>query len=568
MRSLYEFALTQRTIVIVLTFDARSRSRLLKSIPIIVAAWIVGTTVCSAANAERVEDQTFALRPDAVAVRTIGTLRSGIATRIFRHVRSVPFTLRQDSPVLLQGETVMQLKAAQTQEIKATYRAGHTIMLLGATMQHIKALHAIVEEGVSYRAKDTAAATVMAYALRREGYTPTAILLARLDSSPLETPGGGRDLTGVLDEQLALSRAVARAVAELTHAPRVGAPGPLRDPNQPVDWLSAPTQATTFAINSPQGVYNTSINVYALYRCLDQTDHYAVTAQADWTATNAQWQGATSYGSNPTMTQDSNGYLVVNWQSNNRDYCASPGAADSWQNVCRYVNYPLSYGLTIVPRTEAPVVQVDAAPAATQGQATTYASGFSFNIGGTVNVNAEGPGGGISAGATWTNTTQTTVPPLIVDVSNTGSKQEGVNWNFKYCTNGLEPDPGTDCTPHVQMVRDVCIAQLGDSSGTNPQQGQTPVGKFSNAVQSARWQADSTKRVGKTFDIEVAFQANLANTISHLNNGSAGYNQDGPYPDQVQGCNGDSCACVSVTTPAPVTQSYTFQIPFSSTKCN
>lgn len=191
----------------------------------------------------------------------------------------------------------MLLKAAHIQELKATYRAGHTIMLLGATMQHIKALHAIVEEGVSYRAKDSAAATLMAYALRREGHTPTAVLLARLDSSPLETPGGGRDLTGVLDEQLALSRAVARAIAELTHAPRVGAPGPLRDPNQPVDWLSAPTQATTFAINSPQGVYNTSINVYALYRCLDQTDHYAVTAQADWTATNAQWQGATSYGS-------------------------------------------------------------------------------------------------------------------------------------------------------------------------------------------------------------------------------------------------------------------------------
>jgi len=45
-------------------------------------------------------------------------------------------------------------------------------------------------------------------------------------------------------------------------------------------------------------------------------------------------------------------------------------------------------------------------------------SGFSFTIGGTVNVSAKGPGGGISAGATWINTTTTSVPPLIVEVSN------------------------------------------------------------------------------------------------------------------------------------------------------
>ncbi len=176
----------------------------------------------------------------------------------------------------------------------------------------------------------------------------------------------------------------------------------------------------------------------------------------------------------------------------NRTYCSSPSSALNFQDVCRYINYPVSYGLTMVPRTELPVVQINAAPAATQGQSTSYTSGFSFTIGGAVNVSANGPGAGLSAGATWSNTIQTTVPPLVVQVSNTGN--EGVDWSFNYCTTGLEPDPGTDCTGHMQMVKDVCQAQLGDDSGTDPQQGQTPVGKFSNAVQTAHWQTDKHLR--------------------------------------------------------------------------
>ena len=67
---------------------------------------------------------------------------------------------------------------------------------------------------------------------------------------------------------------------------------------------------------------------------------------------------------------------------------------------------------------------MDAAPAATQGQATTYTSGFSFTMGEGGGL-GPGPSGGISAGATWINTTQPTVPPLIVEVGNTGN--EGVS---------------------------------------------------------------------------------------------------------------------------------------------
>ena len=517
------------------------RSNALTSI-VLVAATLLCASVCSAAKG------------DTATVRRIGQLHGVVATAISKQIRLKPLDQQHATPILVQGSTLAQASESEKQEIKATYRAGHAIVVLDATMAHIKALHRIVEEGVSYRSKDTG--SVLAYTLRRDVFTPTCVLLTEVDRSPLQTALGDPEPTAIDDEEMALRRVADRTLAELTHAPNVGVPGP-HDPNGTVDWLSAPIQTCTFALNSSQGVYNTLINVYALHRCLDGTDHYAVTAQADWTATNAKWQGATSEGSNPTMTQDNNGNLVIDWQDN-RTYCSSPGFFPDYEDVCRYVNYPLSYNLTMTPLNEGTVVQLNAAPSATQGQQTTYTSGFSFSITGLVNVSAMGPGGGLSAGATWSNTTQTTVPALIVDVSNTGN--QGVDWTFKYCTTGLEPDAGTNCTSHVQMVEDVCKAQLGDDSGTNPQQGQTPVGKFSNAIQSARWA--STVRSGSTFDIEVAFKANTASTISHLNNGTSN-----GVPDPAQSCNTFGCACTSTTTNTPVAKSFTFQVPYPSTVC-
>lgn len=534
--------------------NADGRHNLATIVSITFAACMLATPVFSAANEQSASLRANHPHPGVLAVRTIGPLHSVIVPKLRKQVQTLRFNLQHDSPILLQGETLAGLNDRQKQELTATYRAGYPVVLLDATMQHIKALHAVIGEGVSYRSKDTG--VVLAYSLRRENYIPVATLLTAVDHSPLRTPSGDPDPTGQLDEELALAQAAERTLTELAHPPQSGAPRPPQDADGQVDWLASPIQTTTFAINNPQGIYNTQINVFALYRCLDKTDHYAVTAQADWTATNAKWQGATSEGPNPSMYLDNSNNLVINWQDN-RTYCSSGGAFAGFDDVCRYINYPLSYGLTIVPRTEATVTQLNAAPSATQGQSTSYTSGFSFSIGGTVNVSGMGPGAGISAGATWTNTTQTTVPPLIVEVSDTGN--EGVDWNFKYCTTGLEPDAGTDCTSHVQMVKDVCQAQLGDDSGTDPQQGQTPVGKFSNAVQSAHWQTDAATRQGSTFDIEVGFQARTANTIAHLNlNG---------FPDPIQGCNAFNCGCVSVTTPDPVVKSITFEVPFPSTAC-
>jgi hypothetical protein len=536
-----------------------TRYKVRKVIAILSAVWVLGTGAFSAASGE------------TATVRHLGRLDSVIARGVLRQVNIVPFALQHDSSILLQGKTMSQLQDSHKQELQETYQAGYTIVLLDAAMAHINALHGIIGAGVHYRSKN--AGVVMAYALRHENHIPTATVLTQVHRSPLRTPSGDPDPSGLLDDERAFNRAVDRTVTELRALPKVSRPGPSQDPTQPISWQDTPLQTTTFALNGPGGIYNTSIDVYALHRCLDGMDHYVVTAEADWTATEAKWQSAstnfdgtdhTLWCNEPEWPCDP-GSLVINWQET-RDYCSSDGFFGNDSDICRYINYPMSYDLRLVPQNTGTVIQTDVAPAATQGQATSYTSGFSFNIGGTVNVSASGPGGGISAGATWSNTTSTTVPPLIVEVSNTGN--EGVDWTFKYCTTGLEPDPGTNCTGHVQMVRDVCQAQLGDpSSGTNPQQGQTPVGKFSNAVQSAHWAAGSDTRVDSTFDIEVAFTANLGYTTAHLGTDAVDAQGRRINPDPDVGCNQAGCACVSETQLVPVSHSFVFEVPFPSTVC-
>jgi hypothetical protein len=348
---------------------------------------MLGTVASSAASAEKVR------------VRHIGALDSVIADRILGQVEVVPFSRHHDSPILLQGKTIFGLEDEQAQEVLATYQAGYTIVLLDAAMAHVEALHGIIGKVVNYRSKNSG--VVMAYALRRENHIPTATLLTYVDRSPLQTPSGDPDPEGLLDEELALTRAADRLVTEVRHRPKVSMPGPPRDPNQPIAWQDNPLQIQTFAINGPGGVYNTEIKVYALHSCLDNTDRYVVTALADWTATNAQWQDAsTNFDVGGPSTLSCNqpesewpcapDELVINWQANDRTYCSSDGFNGNDSNVCRYINYPLSYDLRMVPSSEGTVNQLNAAPAATQGQATSYTSGFSFTIGGTVNVSGGG----------------------------------------------------------------------------------------------------------------------------------------------------------------------------------
>ena len=501
---------------------------------------------------------------EKVGVRQIGNLDSIIASKVLQQVNVVQSSPRRGAPMLLQGKSLSGMPPFLKDQLKTAYRAGYAIVLLDASMVHISALHEIVGEGVTYRSKNSG--RVLFYALRRDNSIPTATLLTHVPFSPLLTASGDRDPTDVQDDGQALKRAADRVVQELRRPPNVGK---VRLPRtgQEIQWADNPLQSQTFALNSASGIYNTVVDVFALHSCDTNLDHYVVTAEADWTPTNAKWQSASTWTESGydrgTIYFGANGGLVIDWQDGRARGdldCASPGSQSNDANICRYVNYPLSYSLTMVPQGTGTIVQVAAAPSATAGQATTYQSGFSFNIGGTLNVSSQGPGGGLAFGANWTNTVMTTVPPLIVEVSDTG--KEGVDWRFRYCTSGLEPDSQGNCTGHVQMVRNVCQAQLGDpSSGTNPQQGQTPVGKFSNSVQSAHWQGSPDTRVGtSTFDIEVTFTANLATTTAHLSNA-------GNYWDPDAGCNIFSCACVSETRNTPASQSFTFHIPFPSTVC-
>jgi hypothetical protein len=529
-------------------------------------------------------------------VRQLGPLDSIIADDILQQVNAVPFTVGHHTPILLQGKMLSGLTKREKRSLKRTYRAGYTIVLLDATAADVAALHEIIKGGVISSSKDGAG--VLAYSLRQENHVPTATLLSNVHRSPLHTSQGDPDPTGLEDEKQAHKRAAALTVSELEHRPMRtsrGDPDPTdlkdeeqederategmandigrrpnvrmlqpRDPNQQVDWQSSPVQKTVFQQNGAAGVYNTTVNLYALHSCQPDirtgltSDYYMVTALADWTPTNAKFQSAWTGFGDTSMYYDALGddYVVANWRDDpQRNQCSSPSSVSDEAAICRYINYPLQYDVTMKPKSTGSIVQINAKPPASQGQATTYTSGFMFNLGGTVNVS----GPGVSAGVVWNNLTATTVPPLELDLSQTDN--EGAQWTFKYCTGGEEPDDGTNCTSHVQTAKDVCRAQLGDNSGTNPQQGQTPHGAFTDAVQTALWQAGPDTRGGTTFDIEVTVAPNIGITTANLW-GSTGRDME------EAGCNQFNCECVSKTTTNQLPGgSYIFKIPLPSTTC-
>jgi hypothetical protein len=295
-----------------------------------------------------------------------------------------------------------------------------------------------------------------------------------------------------------------------------------------------------------------------------------VTTSADWTPTQAKFQSAATELGDDSMYlvgEIPGGYFVVaNWQDDpTLTYCSSPESDTSNADICRYINYPLQYEVQMVPQSTATgntgVIQQNAKPPGGQGQATTYQSGFSFTLGGTVNVS----GAGISTGVTWNNMSSHTVPAIEFDLSQT--ENEGAQWTFQYCTGGDEPDPDTDCTNHVQTTDlHVCRGYFGDFTGTNPQQGQTPKGALTDATQTALWAAGPDTRVGTTtFDIAVSVTPLIGNTTANLWSDDLVPLSDG----SPGGCNSSNCDCVSRTEAVPLISggSYTFKIPLPKTTC-
>src|SRR5262249_42257346 len=212
----------------------------------------------------------------------------------------------------------------------------------------------------------------------------------------------------------------------------------------------------------------TTGEVYALHSCGENMDYYLVNTGGDWTATDAQDQSASLFAGE--LRGDGRGNLIIDWEPND-SHCEG-GIDIAWpgdERICSYMNYPLSYEVDLVPPSGPSVVQVNAAPAGDQGESTSYTSGFTWSIGGGVNVSGMGPGGGIQAGVSWNNSVTTTVPALVIQAGDTGN--QGTFTIYKYCTTGSNAQ---NCTSTIQMTGQsfTCLAFVVGQ----PQQGQTPNG--------------------------------------------------------------------------------------------
>ncbi len=494
-------------------------------------------------------------------VQKIGNPSGALADAIADAITVVPFSRRTDAsttPIILARPLSKRphlrpaggLSRAEQGAVRQAYAAGQTILLLNASTHDIEALHTLLRDGVAY--ESTTHPVVSAYALRKEYNRPSARILANAHS-PISD--------NVEIDEGALQRAVDVLVSELTNPPVVG-----DDPSATAtDWASSPVQSWTLTSTS-NGLYNTPIHLYALHSCDEKMDYYLVNTGGDWTATEAKFQSASKKAdSDSIILRPFDGALVVDW-SDDRTHCTGgidisnvPFKFD--ERICRYANYPHYYEVNIVPPNGPTVVQENAAPAGDQGKSENYSSGFSFSLGGDVNIS----GAGINAGVSWSNSFDTTVPPLVVDAGDKGN--EGTFTKYRYCTVG---DTVENCDSSIQMVSDHNICQrwiVGD-----PQNGQTPNGRLSNVAQTVLWKVDPTTYPtdSSTFDISVTWMMELATSTTRLwwgkfrdpwsqlpiaASGPAGY------------CTGNGCNCAIQTDTTLVKAKHTFKVPYPSTNC-
>ncbi len=499
--------------------------------------------------------------PAKYQVRQIGQLSGELFEEISHQVRIVRFSPGnhgQNTPIIFQGGlyldndgSVKGLRTIEREAIKQTYHSGQSIVILDASVHDIEALYALLGEGAAYEsATDPVGA---AYTLRRIHGVPTASSLSYIHFGPGEAMSPE-------DEPLAFTRAIDIVVDNLQlYSDPEPEPGPASDTDA-TSWADTPVQTTILRKNTTTGIYNTTIELFALHECATNLDQYVVTAEADWTATQAKFQSASNQDG--SLHSDANGNLDVSWQDS-RDYCTGGTELFVRNSICRYTNYPLQYEMEVVPLSTGTVIQVNATPAATQGTTTSYSSGFTFNIGGSVNISGNGPSAGIRAGVSWNNSTMVQVPSVLVKAGDTGN--EGAYWKYVYCTSG---DTGGNCTSHIQMKgTGICVDyELGD-----PQNGQTPDGRMSATGQSVYFKAEPNTRAGDTFDIAVTFTADLATTTTNFWYGPY-FNDPGLYCAQNgQGpegnCNCYGCSCGTTTAEAPVILKTTFKVPFPSTQC-
>ena len=506
------------------------------------AAWLLLISSTTAAGAS------------SLMVQQIGDPSGAIAEAVASEVTTVPFSPRLDAratPIILatgnafvrqgrgQGNRVGGLRPAERRAIRQAYGAGQVILLLDASTHDIEALHVLLGDGVAHESSTDP--VVLAYALRQENNIATARLVTH---PPVE-------------DDLASSQALEIVLAELTRPPAV----PEGDDAAAgsTDWGHSPVQR--FIITSTfNGTYNTPVDIYALHSCQENMDYYLVNTGGDWTATQARYESASRHEGE--MRLDANDNLTIDWQPHD-GHCVGGIDVSNLGNderICRYMNYPLSYEVDIVPPSGPTVVQANAAPAGDQGESADYESGFSFDIGGEVEVSGEGPSGGLQAGVSWDNSVSTTVPPLVIHAGDMGN--EGTFTKYLYCTAGNTVE---NCTSTIQMTGASGFCRQFVVGA--PQNGQTPNGRLSNVAQTVNWQVDPGTYTGSTFDITVTFQVELATSTSQLwydtfETGDHDFRGPKGY------CNASGCSCGIDSQRTPTTVSHTFQVPRpSSTQC-
>jgi hypothetical protein len=362
----------------------------------------------------------------------------------------------------------------------------------------VEALHTLLRDGAAHRSGTHP--SLLAYTLRREENIPSARVVT--DVGPATEPEAHAQ---------AWRRAIGFVVEDLSRPPL---PRAEDDPGGSDDWADSPVQKTILT-SLANGVWNTKVEVYALHSCQPdsgtgiQYDYYLVNTGGDWTATEAQFQSASFQAGQISGYYIDGGHDInVDWQAG-REYCIHGDFGSLDQRICRYIHYPAFYDISIEPPSGPRVTQVNAAPEATQGLSTNYTSGFSFSLGGSVNVSGNGPSAGIQAGISWSQTVTTLVPPLLVLAGDVGN--QGAYTRYQYCDAGSSPD---DCDPHLQISGQIgaCSAfEAGD-----PQNGQTPDGRLSDVAQSVNWQVDPASYVGDTFDVTVTWHAELVSSVTNL----------------------------------------------------
>jgi hypothetical protein len=310
----------------------------------------------------------------SLMVQRIGELSGPSAEAVASKVTVVPLSPDLDArtaPLILApgkifvrrgGEQVAGLRPAERSALRQAYDAGQVILLLDASTHDIEALHLLLGDGVAHESSTDP--TVLAYALRKEDNVATA----RLVTYPVN------------DDESALSRALEIVIAELTRPS--AAPEEEDAAAGSTDWGSSPVQSIIIT-STDRGTYNTPIELFVLHSCQQNKDYYLVNTGGTWTASQARYESAHVNGGQ--MRTDPQGNLHVDWQDTDAHCTGGIEIAigpNTDERICRYMDYPLSYEVDIVPPSGPRVVQVNAAPAGDQGESTSYTSGFAFSIGG------------------------------------------------------------------------------------------------------------------------------------------------------------------------------------------